>query len=53
MENFASYSLIYGSIGTAVVLLMWLYLTAMVLILGAELNGILISLRREKQGQDE
>lgn len=51
VENIASYSLIYGSIGTAVVLLMWLYLTAIVLILGAELNGTLISLRREKESE--
>ena len=48
VENIASYSLFYGSIGTAIVLLMWLYLTAAVLIMGGEFNGMLISLRREK-----
>ena len=48
VENIASYSLFYGSIGTAIVLLMWLYLTAAVLIIGGEFNGMLISLRREK-----
>ena len=48
VENIASYSLFYGSIGTAIVLLMWLYLTAAVLIMGGEFNGMLISLRRGK-----
>ena len=45
VDYIASYSLLYGSVGTAVVLLMWLYLTAAVLILGAELNGTLMALR--------
>lgn len=49
VENIASYSLFYGSVGTAIVLLMWLYLTATVLIMGGEMNGTLISLRREKK----
>jgi len=49
VENIASYSLFYGSVGTAIVLLMWLYLTATVLIMGGEMNGTLISLRREKR----
>lgn len=53
VENIAAYSLLYGSIGTAIVLLIWLYLTASVLIMGAELNGTLISLRREKLSQTE
>lgn len=47
MENIANYSLLYGSIGTAMALLVWLYMTAVVLIMGAELNGTLIALRRE------
>lgn len=49
VENFASYTTLYGSIGTVIVLLVWLYLTSTVLIMGAELNGTLISLRREKE----
>ena len=50
VDYIASYSLLYGSVGTAVVLLMWLYLTAAVLILGAELNGTLMALRLERSG---
>ena len=51
VDYIASYSLLYGSVGTAVVLLIWLYLTAVTLILGAELNGTLIALRRERDGE--
>lgn len=50
VENIASYSLLYGSLGAVVVLMMWLYLTAGALILGAEFNGMLVDLRRERAG---
>lgn len=45
VENFARYSLLYGSIGAIIVLLIWLNMTAVVLIMGAEMNGVLIQLR--------
>ena len=48
VEEFAHYSLLYGSIGAVIVLLIWLYMSATVLILGAELNGTLVTLRKEK-----
>ena len=47
VNNIAHYSLLYGSIGTVMVLLIWLNLSSMALILGAELNGTLMSLRKE------
>ena len=53
VENLADYSVLYGSLGTAIVLLIWLYLTAMMLIMGAELNGVLISLRREADAREK
>ena len=49
VERIADYSVLYGSIGAVIVLLMWLYLSAVVLILGAEFNGMLITLRKDKQ----
>lgn len=45
VENFANYTVIYGTLGTVIVLMMWLNLTALVLIMGAEINGVLISIR--------
>ena len=51
VENFAGYSLLYGSIGTAIALLIWLYMTAVTLIMGAEFNATLISLRKDRAGE--
>lgn len=45
VENFSNYSIIYGALGTVIVLMIWLYLTALVLILGAELNDALAYMR--------
>ena len=45
VENFANYTAIYGALGTVIVLMMWLNLTALMLIMGAEINGVLISIR--------
>ncbi|PXA88610.1 YihY/virulence factor BrkB family protein [Nostoc sp. 3335mG] len=38
VANFGNYDATYGSLGAAIVLLTWLYLSAYVLLLGAELN---------------
>ncbi len=37
--NFASYDTMYGSLGAVVVMLFWFYLSAFVVMLGAELNA--------------
>lgn len=49
VENFASYSVIYGALGAVIVLLMWLYMTSFILILGAEYNASLANARQELQ----
>lgn len=49
VENFANYSVIYGTLGTVIVLMMWLNLTAVVLIMGAEVNGVLLAMRADKK----
>lgn len=38
LSHFANYELIYGSVGSVIVLLLWIYISAFILILGAEFN---------------
>lgn len=42
VENMANYSVIYGSIGAIIVLLMWLYFSAVTILMGAEFNHVLM-----------
>lgn len=39
LENFNSYNRVYGSIGAVIALMMWLYLSAYIVLLGAVLNA--------------
>ena len=41
VSNFANYSATYGSLGGVIILMLWLYLTALSLIIGGEINAIL------------
>jgi membrane protein len=41
VEHFGTYNVTYGSIGGVIVLLLWLYLTGLIFILGGEVNAIL------------
>lgn len=41
VEHFADYTIIYGSLGGIVVLLIWLYLSSIVILVGGELNAVL------------
>jgi membrane protein len=41
VNEFSNYSAVYGSLGAVIALLVWLFLTGIIIILGAELNDIL------------
>lgn len=41
INNIANYSILYGSLGAVFILMTWLYLTSIILILGAEINSTL------------
>lgn len=45
VEHFANYSIIYGTLGAVIMLLMWLYMTAVFLIMGAEFNAALLTVK--------
>lgn len=40
VSNFGNYSATYGSIGTVIVLLIWIYLTGVIIIIGGEVNAL-------------
>ncbi|MHB1846324.1 MAG: YhjD/YihY/BrkB family envelope integrity protein, partial [Deltaproteobacteria bacterium] len=40
-NHFGNFNATYGSIGTVIVLLTWLYLTGFVLALGGQINAVL------------
>jgi membrane protein len=41
VEHFSSYDATYGGLGAVIVLMLWLYLTAFVILLGAEIDSLL------------
>lgn len=50
VKNFTNCSVIYGTLGSVIVLLMWLHMTTVLLIMGAELDAVLIHFRSSEQG---
>ena len=45
VNNFGNYSKTYGSLGGIIVLLIWLYMTSIMIVLGGEINGAYASLK--------
>jgi membrane protein len=41
LQNYADYSIIYGSLGVAIALLVWMYMISLVILIGAEFNALL------------
>lgn len=53
VNNFGNYSKSYGSIGGLIVLLIWLYSISIVIVLGAEVNATLISMKNTDISEDQ
>jgi len=41
LQHYADYSIIYGSLGAAIALLVWMYMVSLVILIGAEFNAML------------
>ncbi|MCH4827479.1 MAG: YihY/virulence factor BrkB family protein [Planococcus sp. (in: firmicutes)] len=41
VKNFGSFSATYGSIGAIIVLMLWLYVSAMLLVIGGQINAVM------------
>ena len=41
LQRYADYSLIYGSLGVSIALLVWMYMISLVVLVGAEFNAML------------
>ena len=52
LDRIAHFEAIYGSLSSIIVLLLWLYLSALILILGAEYNIVRWKARTEMAGSD-
>ncbi len=50
VTHFSDYSAVYGSLGAVIVLLMWLFITGWILLLGAELNALIEQYTVEARG---
>lgn len=46
ITHFSSYNVLYGSIGTLIIILMWIYINAIVLLMGFELNASIKTVRK-------
>ena len=52
VRTIAHYAVFYGSLATVAVILLWLYLTSLALVVGAEVNAILEGMRDEPTATD-
>jgi membrane protein len=52
VANFGNYNKVYGAVGAVIVLLLWLYMTSLVLLLGDQLNVIVGEAMQQAKAQD-
>lgn len=48
IENFSQYNALYGSIGTLIIFMLWLFINAFILLIGFELNASIMLARKDK-----
>lgn len=48
IANFSQYNALYGSIGTLIIFLLWLFINAFILLIGFELNASIMLARKDK-----
>jgi membrane protein len=53
VEHFGRYNRFYGSLGTIIVLLIWLYMNSMVLLAGFDFNQSVMKLKQRKAGENK
>lgn len=46
IENFSRYNTLYGSIGTLIIIMLWIYLVAMVILIGFDLNASISKIKK-------
>ena len=49
LDHFGNYSRIYGSVASVIVMLVWIYFSAYIVLLGAEFNAVLRGFREERK----
>ena len=49
IENFSRYNTLYGSIGTLIIIMLWIYFVAMVILIGFDLNASISNLKKIKK----
>jgi membrane protein len=50
VSNIARYDQVYGQLGAVVVLMLWLYVTGLAVLIGAEMNAVLARMAEERKG---
>jgi len=49
ISNFAEYNKVYGSIGTLIIILLWMYINSIILLIGFELNASIFNAKKQKK----
>ena len=53
INNFSRYNVLYGSIGTILIVLLLIYLTSLILLVGFELNASIYSARTKNENEED